>query len=272
MVYAPYDDTQTQVRAPQPTENGYNTSGWDLYRQGVEITTDKMRFLGSQPKIWSGEITGYTSIVTYGQNPGTIDGNTLGLDSKFEDTPKFSPVAFIELGTAYPLPIVFNDGPSEENEATIEPLTIPFKKPTNEGPYYAHAVRGSFENGNTEGHVIKSSNPVDQFIDLRPFIDSRFFLDEGADYFGNIPREPFVADVGYVAVPYDDTRTFSIDKKLTTTSSTIKQIASDGSETGEVGLLPYGKKSACAGFSSYGLNAGQYGTDSVAFMGWGLGS
>lgn len=272
MIYTPYDDTQAITRAPQPTENGYNTSGWDLYRQGVEISTNKMRFLGSQPKIWSGEITGYTSVVTYGQNPGTIQGNEFGLESKFEDKPKFSPVAFIELGVSYPLPITFNDGPSEEDEATIEPLTIPFKKPTNEGPYYAHAVRGACEDGNLEGHIVKSSNPVEQFVDLRPFVDVRFFLDEGADYFGNIPKEPYVADVGYVAVPFDDTKSFSLSKKLTSTSPTIQQIALDGSETGEVGLLPYGKKSSCAGFGCYGLNAGQYGTDSVAFMGWGLGS
>ncbi len=272
MQFSPFDDTQTHTRSPQPTENGYDTSGWDLYRQGVEITTDRVRFLGSQPKIWSGEASGYSTIVTFGQNPGAIDGNAIGLESKFEDLPEFNPVAFLTLGVAYPLPITFNDGPSEETEATIEPLVIPFKKPTNEGPYYAHAIRASYEEGNIEGHIVKSTNPVEQFVDLRISLDTRFFLDEGAGYFGNLPRDPYVADVGFTPTPFDDTLPYSPDNKLTTTDSVFHQVIRDGSETGEVNLLPYGKKSAAAGFSCYGLNAGQYGTDSVAFLGWSLGS
>jgi hypothetical protein len=272
MQFSPFDDTQAHTRSIQPTENGYDTSGWDLYRQGVEITTDRVRFLGSQPKMWSGEITGYSTIVTFGQNPGTIDGNAIGLESKFEDLPEFNPVAFLTLGAAYPLPITFNDGPSEETEATIEPFVVPFKKPTNEGPYYAHTVRASYEEGNIEGHIVKSTNRIEQFVDLRPSLDTRFFLDEGADYFGNLPRDPCVADVGFLPIPFDDTLPYSPDNKLTTVNSVFHQVIRDGSETGEVDFLPYSKKSTPAGFSCYGLNAGQYGTDSVAFLGWSLGS
>jgi hypothetical protein len=272
MYFSPFDDSQTRTRPPSPTESGYDTSGVDIYRQGVEITTNRFRFLGSQPKLWSGETSGYVEVVTYGQNPGAIEGNVLGLESKFEDMPEFNPVAYLSLGVSYPLPIVFNDGPSEETEATIEPLAIPFKKPSNEGPHYAHAIRGSYEDGNSEGWVVKSTNVIEQFVDLRPGVDSRFFLDEGADSFGNIPREPFVADVGYVPVPFDDTATYSPDNKLTTSDTAIRDFVRDGSQMGEIDFLPYGKKSAPAGFSCYGMNAGQYGTDSVAFAGWGLGS
>jgi len=272
MQFTPFDDTQTRTRSPQPTENGYDTSGWDLYRQGVELSTDKMRFMGSQPKIWAGNTSGYTDVATYGQNPGAIDGNALGLESKFEDIPRFDPVSFLTMGTSYPLPIIFNDGPSEETEATIEPLAIPFKKPTNEGPYYAHAVRGSFENGIAEGHIVKSTNRYEQFVDIRPSLDTRFFLDEGSRYFGNLPLDPYIADVGQTPIPFDDTLPYLADNKLTTTNSVFHQMIRNGIDTGEEDLLPYGKKSAAAGFSCYGLNAGQYGTDSVAFMGWSLGS
>lgn len=272
MRFSPFDDTQTHVRPPSPTENGYDTSGWDLYRQGIELSRDRFRFMGSQPKMWSGETTGFSTVVTYGQDPGTIEGNGVGLESKFEDIPEFNPVAFISLGVSYPLPIVFNNGPSEELEATIEPLTIPFKKPSNEGTYCAHTIRGSYEDGSFGGHIIKSTNPIEQFIDLTNLTSTRFFLDEGGDSFGNVPRDPFVADVGMVPVPFDDTLLFSPENKLRTTNSVFHEIAREGFETGEVDLIPYGKKSASAGFSYYGLNAGQYGTDSITFAGWSLGS
>jgi hypothetical protein len=272
MHYVPFDDTQTHTRPPSPTKSGYYTSEFDIYRQGIEITTNKFRFLGSQPKLWSGETSGFSEVVTYGQNPGAIEGNVLGLGSKFEDMPKFDPVAYLSLGVAYPLPIIFNDGPSEEGEATIEPLAIPFKKPSNEGPYYAHAIRGSYEDGNIEGWVVKSTNIVEQFIDMRPGSDTRFFLDQGADYFGNIPRDPYVADVGFVSVPFDDAVSYSPDNKLQTNNSIFHEVIQKGSEMEEVDFLPYGKKSSAAGFSCYGLNSGQYGTDSIVFAGWVLGS
>lgn len=272
MRYTPFDDTQRHTRPPAPTRSGYATSGWDLYRQGTEITTDHFRFMGSQPKFWSGQTSGFSAVVTYGQNPGSIDGNTLGLESKFEDLPEFNPVAYLTLGVAYPLPITFNDGPSEEAEATIEPLAIPFKKPTNEGPYYAHAIRGSFEEGNIEGHVLHSTNVIEQYVEMFPSPTTRFFLDEGGDRFGNILREPFVADVGLAPVPFDDTLPYSLENKLQTSNSVFHEVVRKGFEAGETDMLPYGKRSASAGSSYYGINAGQYGTDSIAYGGWSLGS
>lgn len=272
MLFSPYDDTQTRERPVQPTESGYNTSGFDVYRQGVEITTDRYRFMGTQPKIWSGETTGFFDFVTYGQSPGSIDGNVLNMESKYEDIPEFNPVDYISLGIAYPVPIVFNEGPSGETETTIEPLTIPFKKPTNEGPYYAHSVRGSFESGNEEGWIVKSTNVVDQFVDLIYQSDTRFFLDEGGDDFGNVIRESYVADVEQTPTPFDDLISFSLENEVQTTEETILEIVRDGFQTEGMSLLPYGKKSAPAGFSVYGLNAGRYGTDSIAYAGWSLGS
>jgi hypothetical protein len=272
MKFSPFDDTQFHVRPPSPTESGYDTSGWDLYRQGIELSRDKFRFMGSQPKMWSGETSGFSAIVTYGQEPGTIEGNGVGLESKFEDLPEFNPVAFISLGVSYPLPIVFNNGPSEELEATIEPLTIPFKKPSNEGLYCAHAIHGSYEDGNFGGYVVKSTNLIEQFVDLTTVNSTRFFLDEGGDSFGTVTRDPFIADVGMVPLPFDDTLSYSPEKKLHTSSSVFHEVAREGFEMGEVDLIPYGKKSAAAGASYYGLNAGQYGTDSIAFAGWSLGS
>lgn len=268
----PFNDTQTVVRPPPPSRDGMDTTGWDAYRQGVEISQNKFRFMGTQPKLWSGEITGETSIVTYGQNPGTIQADSIGLAAKFEDTPGFNPVAYIVLGVAYPLPITLNDGPSAEFESCIEPLAIPFRKPTNEGPHYAHAFRGDFENGNTEGYVIRSTNQIEQFVGFQSSRNNKFFLDEGGDYFGNIPREPYISDVGNEPIPFDDTLPYLLNAKLKTTNQVFNQVEKLGSEMGQDNISPYGKKSSSAGCVVYGLNAGEYGTDSIAFNGWGLGS
>lgn len=272
MPFTPFDDTQTKVRGPRPTRNGINTTGWDQYRQGVEIINDRFRFLGTQPKIWSGNTDGSTSVVTYGQVRGTIEENPIGLESKFLDLPKFNPVAYISMGFAYPIPIQFNEGPAQQDEAIIEPLSIPFRQHRNEGPFYAHAIRGDLEDGNNfDSHIVRSTNRIEQFVEVGEPTTIRFFLDEGGDYFGTVKRDPYIADIERKVTPFDDTLPYGIENKLTNTSTQIKQIAKDGAKTSE-GMLPYGKKSSAAGFSYYGLNAGQYGTDSVTFGGWARGS
>jgi hypothetical protein len=272
MNFTPYDDTQTQVREPDPTRNGYDTSGWDIYRQGVEVSTNKFRFMGSQPKFWSGDTRGFSSLVTYGQTPGVIDSNTLGLESKYEDLPKFNPTAYITLGVAYPMPILFNDGPSEKFEGSIEPLSIPFKKDSNEGPFYVHSMRAEIESGNVHGVVVRSAEVTEQFVDLVPSESTVFFLDEGADYFGNVPRDPFVADNLAALQPFDDTLPDSLGNNLQSTDPVLRMIARGNDSQDNDNLLPYGKKSTAAGASYYGPNAASYGTDSIAFAGWSLGS
>lgn len=268
MKYTPYDDTQSSLRSGASVEAGYSTSGWDLYRQGIEISTDRFRFMGSQPKFWSGNTSGYTDVVTYGQNPGSIESNVTGLESMYQDMPKFNPAAYIQLGAAYPLPIIFNDGPGEQLEATIEPFAIPFKKHSNEGPVYAHAVRAEMEGGNRQGN---STNIAEQFIELNPVESLGFFLDEGADYFGNIPKEPYIADIAAASTPFDDTLSQALGNRLTSTDETLRQIIIGAGDSTE-DLLPYGKKSASAGGSYYGPNTALYGTDSITFAGWSAGS
>lgn len=273
MSFTPFDDTQTVVRAPRPTRNGYDTSAWDIYRQGVEIINDRFRFAGTQPKFWSGTTDGQVDIITYGQSQGSIEGNGLGLESKFQDYTVFNPVAYITLGVEYPLPVIFNDGPSQQEEAMIEPLAIPFRIHSNEGPSYAHAIRAEIEDGNNlDSHSVRSSSRMEQFIELAPPVTSRYFLDEGGGYFGNLLLDPYVAAVDRQITPFDDTLPYSAENRLSTTNVTIQRVIRDGQRLGNQNLLPYGKKSAPAGSSYYGRNAGEYGTDSMAFGGWALGS
>lgn len=252
MSFTPFDDTQSKPRQPQPTNSGYDTTSWDVFRQGVEISTNKFRFLGTQPKLWSGNIDGSSDFVTYGQAPSTIDANSIGLESKFNDASNFDPISFVSMGSAYPLPIVFNDGPAQELEAILEPLTIPFRRNTNEGTYHAHAIRGELEDGNNfDSFIALSTNRIEQFSEYSVPINTSFFLDEGPGYFGNISRNPYASGIEKILTAYDDTKCDS---------------ARDS------GILSLNKKSMSAGYTYYGLNAGQVGTDSIAFGGWGLGS
>lgn len=271
--FTPFDDTQTVVRGPRPTRNGYDTSSWDIYRQGMEITNDRFRFMGTQPKMWSGTTDGAISTQTYGQSQGTIESNASGLDAKFQDYTVFNPLAYISMGIEYPLPVSFNEGASQEKDAMIEPLAIPFRMHSNEGPVYAHAIRAEIEDGNNFDNIsAKSSNRTEQFIELAEPRSARYFLDEGGGYFGNILLDPYISAIERKIAPFDDTLPYSAENRLTTTNVAIRRAIRDGQRLGEQDLLPYGKKSAPAGYSYYGTNAGQYGTDSVTFGGWALGS
>jgi hypothetical protein len=273
MAFTPFDDTQTPRRDPESTADGYDTSAIDFYRQGVEISTNRVRFLGAQPKIWSGEIDGSTNITTYGQFVGYVDCDANGLSGKFEDLPKFNPVAFISQGDSYPGPIELNDGTPQSTDAVMEPLTIPYRKPANEGPYYAHGVHGTLEDGNDfDSYVVRGSSRVRQFYDILPAPTSRPFLDEGGDSFGGIRRDPFISPVSRELIPFDDALTLSFDKQLQTSSSTFLTAARNGIEIGEESLLPYGQKSAPAGSLYYGLRSAEFGTDSITFGGWARGS
>lgn len=273
MSFTPFDDTQTVTRGPSPTTDGYSTSEWDYFRQGVEITNDKFRFLSTQPKIWSGNTNGETSVVTYGQTQGNIEEDAIGLGSKFLDLPRFDPIAFLQMGEEYPYPIVFNDGPRHWEEASVEPLIIPFKKHTNEGPFYAHDVRGELEDGNSfDSYIVKSSSRVSQFVEIDQPTSDKFFLDQGGDLFGNIQRVGYVANDERLITPFDDLQRYSPESKLQTTNSSFLTIAKNGIILGNENALPYGNRSQSAGYTVYGLNTSQYGIDSIAFSGWSRGS
>lgn len=273
MSFTPFDDTQTPTRDPEPTTDGYDTSAVDYYRQGVEISTNRVRFLSTQPKIWSGELDGSTAVTTYGQFVGYVDCDANGLGVKFDDHSKFDPVAYLQAGNDYPGPLEFNDGIPQEEDAVLEPLTIPYRRPTNEGPYYAHDVHGTLEDGNDlDSLVTRGSSRVQQFEDLRDPPQVRPFLDEGGDSIGGIRRDSYISPVERELIPFDDSLGMGPDKRLNTSNAALLATSQEGILLGEEDILPYAQKSACAGWSYYGLDEARYGTDSIAFGGWARGS
>lgn len=277
MAFTPFDDNQTPARVDHPTGSGkanYDTSGWDNWRQGVEITLEKFLYGSSMPRMWDGnlDLTHQIPLVTYGQALNFIDGNPLGLESKFEDLPLFNPVAYITLGPDYPLPIVFNDGPMKSDEAQIEPLTIPFKMRTNEGPYYVHGVHASLEDGSNLDNLNGDTSRVSQFVDFDPPLVVRPFLDQGGGELGGVRIDQYIAiDMQRIIRPFDDTGDQVVLRQLSNQSPEFQTAIAPLQINNRDNLNPSGQRSMPSGYTYSGPNAALYGTDSVTFGGWMLG-
>lgn len=276
MPFVPFDDSQTPAAVNAPSGSSkpnYDTSGWDNWRQGVEITLPKFLYGSSMPRMWDGnlDLSHQVEVVTYGQALDFVQGDPVGLGSKFEDLPQFNPVAYIVLGNDYPLPIVFNDGPMKSDEAQIEPLTIPFKLKTNEGPYYIHDVHGSLEDGNNTDNVRGDTSRVSQFIDYDPPLVVRPFLDMGGNDIGGVVVEQYTAMEQRVIRPFDDTGDQAVLRQLSNQDPDFQGAVAQLQINLKDDIRPAGQRSSTAGYTYAGPNSAQYGTDSVAFGGWMLG-
>lgn len=186
--FTPFNDTdgpriQQAVLEFNNVVSGYDTTVVDRFRQGVNLTLPRYVYQSLQPKVWTGRLDHQARVVTIGQARSFTEFEDSTI---FEEQPEFNPVWYIE-DPNYPFPIVFNNGPQQEEEAIIEPFTIPMRKNTNIGPFYPRSVKGSVEDGNSFDNLDGSSNFVEQFIDYDAPLDPRFFLDEGQGYFGTFP-------------------------------------------------------------------------------------
>lgn len=255
-----------------------DTSGIDHLRQGVEMRTMKHWLGSNQPKIWSGNIQHITQIHTYGQARSWVeyDNTTLWQDNQIE----FNPLQFITDNSTYPMPIVFNGGPMDGEEASIEPLTIPYRSDKSyiEGSHPVHCSRGNFEDGNPTSDNPQSNNRIMQFIEYDAPLTPNPFLDAGQQYIGAGALENCIMVEGYVAYnirhgkPFDDTHDEEIVKQLNIDISTpgsidfITQLKLLSVELDDDMRETYTQKSATAGFTVYGPGQARYNTDSIAFI------
>lgn len=268
--FTPFDDSQTVIYIPTDEDTGgIDTREIDLYRQGVELRTHHQRFVGNQPKLWSGALDHVVNTTTIGQARSFVEYENSLL---FEDLPEFSPVAYIEQGTSYPLPIVMNDGPQQEEEAYMEPITIPFRKYTPEGPFYAHRVAGAIEDGNNFDTVYKNANRTAQFQDYLDPLQIRYFLDEGEQLWGTGDVQDKISTPGYTTGTerllraFDDTSLDDVPQSLSAATDLenvllLMQMNLNGD------LRPAGTRSANANSFVYGRDSSVYGTDSITFIG-----
>jgi len=266
--FTPFNDTdgpriQQAVQEFGATQ-GYDTTVIDRFRQGVSLRMPRHLYQSIQPKIWGGRLDHQIRVITIGQARSFTQFENSGI---FEEQPEFNPVWYIE-DPNYPLPIVFNNGPQQEEEAIIEPFTIPMRKNTNEGPFYPRSVKGSLEDGNGFDDLLGGNNVVEQFIDYNAPSDPRFFLDEGQEYFGSVIIEGFTPVIIRNIDPFDDTRDERIIERLQIDNQdmldAVKRLDFDLSEDIRE---TFSKKSATAGGDVYGPEAAIYGTDSIAYRG-----
>lgn len=274
--YFPFSDTGQDrldgvIAISEQTGSGYGTREIDAYRQGVELTSPHQLYTGNQPKLWSGNLSHAIRLVTYGQaRSWTEYENTKIFDDQMIP---FDQQVYIESPETYPMPIYLNDGPQSEEEAIVEPLTIPFRKSPQEGARPARSPKGSLEDGNGFDSPIGATNRVLQFEEYSAPLTKRYFLDGGVDYVGEVSGSSLRMD-GYVSYmerqgsPFNDTFDEQIVSQIDTTDVTfIAALKALKIELDEDIRGTYTQKSAPAGTSVYGPDQGRYGTDSIAFTG-----
>lgn len=284
--FFPFDDGNESARIiiagifayTGSTSASMDTTAFDQFRQGVELTNAKYLYQTTQPKLWAGNLSHATNVTIYGQaRTWTQYTNKLAHDDILV---RFDVTRYITDPDHYPTPYYFNDGPQTNDEAIIEPLTIPYRKTPEDGAFPPHSVKASLEDGNTFDTFPKSANRVSQFVEYAAPITPRFFLDAGQEYIGSgiladkIVREGWVPLILRQGAPFNDTKDESIVGQLnadfTSTGNSavfIKALNALKIELDEDIREEYTQKSAPAGYSVYGPGQARYGTDSLTFVG-----
>lgn len=202
--------------------------------------------------------------------------------------------ASIVEGTAQPdiiYPIYMNGGPQFFEECIIEPFPIPGRLATNESAQeISKGIFAFLEGGNVgdERRFGASENEQmiyrDQPIVVRPYLEygSNYLLITGSsgDVIKFIESKPSaISNQSIVAKikPWIDEPRNIYFPRFTDTLDILSVLVPNNNRTIPFYSLNYGtndtefqsrdKKSAAAGHSYYGGNAGLYGTDSVAFGG-----
>lgn len=281
--YKPFDDSGNDrlvqvIAVSEQSGSGYVTAPFDAYRQGVEITSPHQLYRGNQPKLWSGNLSHHTKIVTYGQARSWTEYENSKI---FDDTViPFNQQMWIESPETYPMPIYLNDGPQSEEEAIVEPLTIPFRKSPQEGARPPRSPKGGLEDGNAFDSPIGATNRIVQFVDYAPPLTIRYFLDSGEGYVGNgilgdtIKLEGYVPLIERQGVPFNDTQDEEIVKQIDVGNDSsdddqflavLKALHVELDEDIRDGY--YQKSSGAGSIGIYGPEQARYGTDSMAFGG-----
>lgn len=195
--FTPFNDTdqpriEQAVLAADVVSGGMDTTLVDPYREGVNIRTARHRFNSTQPKLWAGNLNHYVTVRTIGQARSftEFDNSAVFVDQPISVSnpthpADFNPIQYIQ-DPEYPFPIIFNNGPQQEEEAIIEPFTIKFRRPSIEGQVTARSVKANLEDGNTFDSDQRAANRIEQFISFTPPNEPRFFLDEGEAYVGEV--------------------------------------------------------------------------------------
>lgn len=267
--FTPFNDATDSILVAravlkfESTREGVNTRQIDAYRQGVELRGYRELYGSSQPKLWSGNIRHYTRTNPIGQARSWVEYENSLI---WEELPEFNPVAYLSSGDSYPTPIYFNDGPQSEEEAIIEPLTIPYRK-DHSGPFFPRQIHGTLEDGNNFETLDRRSNRIEQFVDYQDPLQVRYFLDEGQETMGGITIHGYVAYQETLIRPWNETKDEEIVKQVNTTNSDFISVLNRlDFDLSEDIRQKFTVKSTTAGTIIDAGNA-RYGTDSIAYAG-----
>ena len=259
----PFDDTltiTTLIGLNSVTTGVSNTKPIDGFRQGVELNTVDKFFISTQPKLWGGSIkfdgkvSHLNETYTYGQ---AVSFAEFFGKSQFDDRlKKFDSTLYINLGGSYPFPLFFNEGPQQQEENVVEPITIPFRKNSPEYVgYLAKGIHGSLEDGQDDKFF--GTTPISHFFEYGVPLKTMPFLDQGEQRLGDAFSGSVIIP-GYVSMEKTKIRPYNDQ------DPEILIIETSGSKKSST-ILPYCQKSAAAGGDVYGPNQGKYGTDSITF-------
>lgn len=271
--FTPFNDTD-QPRTEQfriaklVAKDGIDTSAYDPFRQGVEIRNNRQLFIGMLPKMWAGNLCHAVQPSAIGQVRSFTEYDN---SPRFEEKPKYNPVLYLT-DPNYPLPLIFNEGPQQEEIASMEPFIIPFKKPDTYSNFFPRAPHGTAElGGNTHdiGNGRFGTEALEQFEDYQMPGVSNPFYEEGEQYFGGVLIEGFIEPNLKTVTPFDDTIFDQfIDQQIQTNSTDFMEILKNRDINLDEDIRQvYRRRSKSAGYDVYGSNAALYGTDSVAYHG-----
>jgi hypothetical protein len=246
-------------------------------RQGVELRTSADIYNSSQVKIWAGKIKrdgvieqGYleTEILGYGQ---PLSFTATYFQSDFTERQiKFDPVAYVSNSLLYPFPIELNGGLPSQDTNILEPFTIPFRLPNTENNYFAKGIHGTLDEGPESDGLGKGNRIISQFIAYYDVnIESVPFLDEGQQIIGDPSGAVYFP--GYVPTNQGQIAGYTekpnnFDLFIITASADFRSALEtlDYSRDEDI-RQTFVRKSAAAGYDSYGPGMARIGTDSIAY-------
>ena len=266
-----FDDTpgaDTDEKIKSSTIENYShvgamdTTAFDPYRQGIELTRIKHFDAGSTAKIHAGEPGHVLRKNFYGADRNFLKNNY------YSDLDYFDPVEYILSNEFVTYPIITNDTDETENynfNGIIEPFTIRAVASlySIDVPFEAHSVKGMMMDGNSD--IMMSNNRILTVDDkvtkdkIPPWLDL-------IDMIGTVKKIPTMAffndDKTYLN-PFNDASTkIQLSTNLSTNMNSAVLKMSPSTEE----YVSEGKISATCGWTYDGVWS--KGTDSIAFGGF----
>lgn len=257
----------TRPAFPTSHTSGSNTTAIDHLRQGVEVTDDKHRYIGTLPKLGSGNDDHEISLITFGQSQEFL-ANTM-----FEELVRFDPVVYINDQDVLMFPLVQSNASVSDPErfgGFIEPLSMGSRdlllSITEFEPYgiRAHLQDGNDDSFGSADRIMQSLEHTERRQVRDVYIDAASTVGSGS--YISIPGE--VIGDEKVIEPFDELqgpiRAIESGTLALISSPSIRAVVSAMTGSASDSFMPYGFKSQGAGYT-YDFN--QIGTDSLAFGG-----